>query len=161
MVILRPMAQFGCFSASSTCTLFICSSRPSAERAAGSRQKNLVDLIPVLTVQALENGAVLAVHRKNAARRFSLASGMMICPAVTRVSLLASAISFPAFIAAIVGRITDHSDNRRHHNLRIQLRCRLRGVHPCRIRHLISRSLHAIASVLLPFPRSRLPQIVG
>ena len=29
----------------------------------------------------------------------------MICPAVTNVSLLASAMSFPAFIAAIVGRI--------------------------------------------------------
>ena len=29
----------------------------------------------------------------------------MICPAVTKVSLLARAISLPAFIAAIVGRI--------------------------------------------------------
>ena len=36
---------------------------------------------------------------------FSFASDIMICPAVTRVSLFASAISFPAFIAAIVGRI--------------------------------------------------------
>ena len=34
---------------------------------------------------------------------FSLASGMMIWPAVTRVSLFARAISFPALIAAIVG----------------------------------------------------------
>ena len=33
------------------------------------------------------------------------ASGIMICPAVTNVSLLASAISFPALIASIVGRI--------------------------------------------------------
>ena len=35
----------------------------------------------------------------------SFASGMIICPAVTSVSLLASAICFPAVIAAIVGRI--------------------------------------------------------
>ena len=33
------------------------------------------------------------------------ASGMMICPAVTKVSLLASAISLPALIPSIVGRI--------------------------------------------------------
>ena len=33
------------------------------------------------------------------------ASGIMICPAVTSVSLLASAMSFPALIASIVGRI--------------------------------------------------------
>ena len=36
---------------------------------------------------------------------FSSASGMIICPAVTRVSLLASAISLPASMAAMVGRI--------------------------------------------------------
>ena len=36
---------------------------------------------------------------------FTAASGMMICPAVTNVSLLASAIVFPLSIAAMVGRI--------------------------------------------------------
>ena len=36
---------------------------------------------------------------------FSAASGMIICPAVTSVSLLASAISFPALIASMVGRM--------------------------------------------------------
>ena len=36
---------------------------------------------------------------------YSFASGIMICPAVTRVSLFASAMVFFAFIAAIVGRI--------------------------------------------------------
>ncbi len=34
-----------------------------------------------------------------------LARGIMICPAVTRVSLLARAMSFPASMAAMVGRI--------------------------------------------------------
>ena len=35
----------------------------------------------------------------------SFARGMMICPAVTSVSLFASAISFPALIASMVGRM--------------------------------------------------------
>ena len=97
-------------------------SRPSAERSAGRCQENLVDLISRLTVQTLENRAVLAVHRQNA-------DMLLLCqrhndmPAVTRVSLFASAISFPAFIAAIVGRIPIIPTTAVTTILRPQLRC--------------------------------------
>ena len=104
MVIFCPIAQFGCFKASSNLTfskndlVFPLNGPPDAVKS----------ILPILfgfspfkdwkiALCSLSTGKIRTPH--------SLANGIIICPAVTSVSLFASAISFFALIASIVGRI--------------------------------------------------------
>ena len=104
IVILRPIDQFGCFNASSTLTFCICSlvlplkGPPDAV----SRIFSIVwGFSPFkdwkIALCSLSTGSILTLC--------SLASGIIICPAVTRVSLFASAMSCPVFMASTVGTI--------------------------------------------------------
>ena len=105
IVILRPIAQFGCFKASST-RIFrrsSCFFPRNGPPDAVSRIffNSFFPWLPCrdwkMALCSLSTGRIFTPH--------SFASGIMICPAVTSVSLFARAISFPALIAAIVGRM--------------------------------------------------------
>ena len=105
IVILRPIAQFGCFKASST-RIFrrsSCFFPRNGPPDAVSRIffSSFFPWLPCrdwkMALCSLSTGRIFTPH--------SFASGIMICPAVTSVSLFARAISFPALIAAIVGRM--------------------------------------------------------
>ena len=104
MVIFLPMLQFGCFNASSNFTCFKNSlllprnGPPDAVNRIFSMESCV---FPCNDWKIAE--CSLSTGRIDTP--FSFASGIMICPAVTRVSLFARAISFPALIAATVGRI--------------------------------------------------------
>ena len=104
MVILRPISQFGCFSASSGRTVRICSlfqvrnGPPEAVRRIFSTRlldSPFKDWNTALC--SLSTGSMETPH-------FS-ARSIIICPAVTNVSLLARAICLPDWIAAMVGRM--------------------------------------------------------
>ena len=104
IVILRPIVQFGCFKASAAFTLVSCSfvnprnGPPDAVRR----------ICLILSFGSPFKDWKIALCSLSTGKIFTpcfFASGIMICPAVTSVSLLASAISLPASIAAIVGRI--------------------------------------------------------
>ena len=104
MVIFCPMDQFGCFNASSTWTFFICSlvlplnGPPEAVRRILSIS---LEFSPFkhwkIALCSLSTGRIFTPY--------SLAIDITICPAVTKVSLLAKAISLPALIASKVGLI--------------------------------------------------------
>ena len=104
MVILRPIAQFGCFNASSNCTCFICSLVHPRNGPPEAVKRILSILFPC---SPFKHWKIALCSLSTGRRRtpFAFTSGMIRCPAVTRVSLFARAMSFPAWIAAIVGRI--------------------------------------------------------
>ena len=104
IVIFCPIDQFGCFSASST---RISSSSSSFLPLNGPPEAVRRILWTALGSFPCKDWkiALCSLSTGRIDTFFSFASGMMICPAVTRVSLLASAISLPALIASIVGRI--------------------------------------------------------
>ena len=104
MVTLGPIDQFGCFNASFTvivsscCLLILRNGPPEAVNRIFSS---------FLLGSPLRDWNI-ALCSLSTGRIFTLcaaASGIIRCPAVTSVSLFASAISFPLSIAAIVGRI--------------------------------------------------------
>ncbi len=104
MVIFCPIAQFGCFSASSGCTFsssFLVFPRNGPPEAVNRIRLTCFPFSPFNAWKT----ALCSLSTGRIRTFFSFASGMMICPAVTRVSLFARAISFPASIAAIVGLI--------------------------------------------------------
>ena len=102
MVILLPMDQLGCRRASCRGDGGKVRCRPVQKRAAGSGQQNLPDTIVLMTGHALEDGAVLAVHGHQFDATTAIFS-ITMAPAMTRVSLLARAMSLPASMAARVG----------------------------------------------------------
>ena len=73
-----------------------------AKRPPGGRQPEPAHRVGRLAVQALEDGRVLAVHRQHFTP-CSRASLMTISPAMTRISLDATAMSLPARMAASAG----------------------------------------------------------
>ena len=104
IVILCPIDQFGCFNASSSCTCAnCCLVRP--------RNGPPDAVISSLLMRSLFspcidwNIALCSLSTGRIDTPILAASGIMICPAVTSVSLFASAISLPFLIAAIVGRM--------------------------------------------------------
>ena len=104
MVIFCPIAQLGCFKASST---RICSSSSLFLPRKGPPDAVISSLSMVLSrspfrhwkiaLCSLSTGRIFTPHCR--------AKGIIRCPAVTSVSLLARAMSFPALMASIVGRI--------------------------------------------------------
>ena len=104
MVIFAPMDQFGCFKASSTWTFFICSLVHPRNGPPDAVNRIFSILFPC---SPFKHWKIALCSLSTGRRRtfFSFTSGMMRCPAVTRVSLFARAMSFPASIAAIVGRM--------------------------------------------------------
>ena len=60
--------------------------------------------VDVSLIETLEDRVVLAIDRQAPARLSRAASRITISPAMTRISLLATARSFPASIAASAGR---------------------------------------------------------
>ena len=104
IVIFAPMDQFGCFKASSTCTSFICSLVQPRNGPPDAVRRIFSILFPC---SPFKHWKIALCSLSTGRRRtfFSFTSGMIRCPAVTSVSLFASAISFPASMAAIVGRI--------------------------------------------------------
>ena len=94
----------------------------SEERAAGCRQKNLLQLILMLTVQALENGAVLAVHREN----FHMT---LFCQRHDNVScgyqslFICQRNVFSRFHGCNGRTDTNHTDDSRYQNLRCRVCC--------------------------------------
>ena len=104
MVIFCPIFQLGCFKASSTFTSFNCSLvRPRK----GPPEAVIKSLSMVFGSSPFKDWkmALCSLSTGRICTPYSFARGIIICPAVTSVSLLARAISFPARIASMVGRI--------------------------------------------------------
>ena len=103
IVIFGPMFQVGCLSACSgviESKSFRGISRngpPEAVRIIARTSKEL------FAFEALKNRVVLAIHRQHVHAILSR-RGITISPAITRISLLATARSLPASIAASAGR---------------------------------------------------------
>ena len=98
------MLQFGCFRASSTC-IFL---RSSDFLPRNGPPEAVSKILLILLFPAPCNDWKIALCSLSTGRigtLYSFASGIIICPAVTSVSLFAKAIFFPALIAAIVGLI--------------------------------------------------------
>ena len=105
MVTFRPMVQLGCFRASSgwicsSCCLLLPRKGPPE---AVSRIFSMLRP-PASPFNDWKMALCSLSTGKTATLCFS-ANGMIICPAVTSVSLFARAISFPASMAAMVGLI--------------------------------------------------------
>ena len=104
MVIFLPIAQLGCLSASSTLISLICSmvlplnGPPEAVRS-------ILWILFCLSPLRHWNIALCSLSTGRILTPFSAASFIIMCPAVTSVSLFARAISLPALIASIVGTI--------------------------------------------------------
>ena len=75
MVILSPMFQVGCCSASAGVIRSKSRGRPIAERPARGREQDAVEVLAALPLEALEDGAVLAVDRQDAHAAPRRASG--------------------------------------------------------------------------------------
>ena len=104
MVIFLPMDQLGCFKASSTCTRSICFLVQPRKGPPEAVRRILSILFPCSPFKHWK----MALCSLSTGRRrtwCSLARGTMRWPAVTSVSLLARAMSFPDLMAAMVGRI--------------------------------------------------------
>ena len=102
IVIFAPICHVGCRRACSTVTPSSAGRGPPAERAARRRQHEAADLAGRRSRQALEERAVLGVDRQQRTP-CSRAARVISAPAITSVSLLASAMVRPARIAASVG----------------------------------------------------------
>ena len=94
-VILRPICHVGWRSASSSVALLELLAAPVAERPARRREDQAAHLRPRPAREALQDGAVLAVDRHDLAAAARAASPTS-APAITSVSLFASATRFPA-----------------------------------------------------------------
>ena len=104
MVILRPIVQFGCFNASSGRTPASCSF-VQPRNGPPEAVNRILSMALLSSPFKLWKMALCSLSTGRIFTPTSFASGMMMCPAVTRVSLFASAMSFPAFMAAMVGRM--------------------------------------------------------
>ena len=104
MVIFCPMAQLGCFNASSRRTSFSLSlfQPRNGPPEAVSR---ILRIRPLLSPFRHWKIALCSLSTGRICTPFSFARGMMRWPAVTNVSLFASAMSFPALMASMVGKI--------------------------------------------------------
>ncbi len=103
-VIFRPIDQFGCFKASST--VISASSSFFLPRKGPPDAVRRILLTRLLFSPCMDwKIALCSLSTGKMETLFFFARGMMICPAVTSVSLLASAMVFPASIAAMVGLI--------------------------------------------------------
>ena len=102
MVIFLPIAQLGCFNASSTRIFTSCSFvRPrKGPPDAVSRIFSILSFGSPFSDWKIAECS-LSTGRMDTPHFF--AKGMMIWPAVTRVSLFASAMSLPLSMAAMVG----------------------------------------------------------
>ena len=104
MVILCPIDQFGCFRASSSFTSCICSLVYPLNGPPDAVSK-ILSIVLLSSPFKDWNMALCSLSTGKIFTLYSFARGIIICPAVTRVSLLARAISCPVFIASIVGII--------------------------------------------------------
>ena len=89
----------------SACSMVACrrsASALAAERPAAAGQHEPFHVFGRAALQRLEDGRMLAIDRAPAARRACLANSMTSGPAMTRVSLLATATVLPASRAAQV-----------------------------------------------------------
>ena len=104
IVILFPIDQFGCFKASSSVT--------SAKSFLFFPRNGPPDAVRIIFSISLWcspfrhwNIAACSLSTGKKATPIFSTNGIIICPAVTKVSLFAKAISFFALIASITGRI--------------------------------------------------------
>ena len=97
------MLQFGCISACSTVTFSSSSFVPWRNGPPDAVRKR-VSICDFFSPFKHWKIAECSLSTGRIDTPYSLASGIMICPAVTSVSLLARAISFPARIASMTGR---------------------------------------------------------
>ena len=103
-MIFFPMDQLGCFSASSTvmeessCLLFPRKGPPEAV-------SRILEIRPGSSPFKDWKMALCSLSTGRMDTPCFFARGMIRCPAVTSVSLLASAMVFPLSMAAMVGRI--------------------------------------------------------
>ena len=104
MVILCPMDQLGCFKASSSLTEAICSLVYPRNGPPEAVRRILWILLPAAPWR-LWKMAECSESTGRMDTPFSFAKGIMMWPAVTNVSLFARAMSFPASMAAMVGRM--------------------------------------------------------
>ena len=103
-VIFCPITQFGCFRVSSKVT---CSRSARFLPRKGPPDAVIRSLCTSSLCSPFRDWkiALCSLSTGRIFTPYSSAIGMIRCPAVTRVSLFASAMSLPARIASIVGRI--------------------------------------------------------
>ena len=104
MVIFFPMDQLGCFRASSTVTCLI-RSRSQPRKGPPEAVKRIFSILFPASPFKHWKIALCSLSTGRIRTFFSRARGIIRWPAVTSVSLFARAISFPASMAAMVGRI--------------------------------------------------------
>ena len=103
MVIFAPMSQLGCFSASAAVTCAICS-RVNRRKGPPLAVSRIFSISLWLSPANDWKIAECSLSTGKMGTRCSCARRQMISPATTSVSLFASAMVLPAFIASIVGR---------------------------------------------------------
>ena len=103
IVIFLPMLQFGCFSAWARVTRAMSCLRKVPERTARSGQDKVPDIAVLRRPAGTGKWRCARCPREEACTPRVRHSAMTSSPAVTSTSLLASAISLPARIAAMVG----------------------------------------------------------
>ncbi len=101
-MIFCPISQVGCLSASSGRMFFISSAVRPRKGPPDAVSQIFAILFPDSPLRDWKI-ALCSLSTGRMGTPFSAASGMMMCPAVTSVSLFARAIFFPLSIAATVG----------------------------------------------------------
>ena len=104
IVTLLPMSQFGFFSASETCIRAI-SSFVFPRNVPPEQVRRILRTLSLLSPFMHWKIALCSESTGRSFTPASFTAGMMRWPAVTSVSLFASAMSLPAWIAASVGRM--------------------------------------------------------
>jgi hypothetical protein len=132
MVIFRPMTQEGCLQGALDGDGGEFLLGRGAERAAGRCQPQRAHRGRRLAVQALENGRMLAVHRQHAHAVFARLAHDDF-PAMTRISLEATAMSLPARMAARAGLQSGGADDGDEHDVRRRQRGQLEQTFLARI----------------------------